>query len=283
MLRLHIVCNAINHEALRRLRRLEREGATPGRWNLEVLFYEPGRVQFRSLQDGECRWRFPINRITLAFAALLASLGLVEAVSLPHLRNAGRFLRLVVGRAHRLTLLDDGLDQYRSRPRAVDPLRFPAGTPYWLFSDNADLRAPWSSRFDCRELGPLFPSPGEASPAAASPYATLILDAPGVERLQVEADRLPRPWLLALHPVVHKRSWTLPLQPGDGFSAGPPEDLIRRFPGLIVAGESMTLLAALHLRPAGTRLLIALPADSDPNLRKLSMKAAVCSATVKCF
>jgi hypothetical protein len=281
MLRLHIVCNAINHEALRRLRRLEPEATPPGRWKLEVLFYEPGRVQFRSLQDGECRWRFPINRITLALAALLACLGLVDAVSLPHLRNAGRFLRLVVGRAHRLTLLDDGLDQYRSRPRAVDPLLFPAGTSYWLFSDAAGLRAPWCSRFDCRELGPLFPSLGQDSPAAASPYGTLILDSPGVERLQIESDRLPRPWLLALHPVAHKRCWTLPLLPGDGISAGPPEDLIRRFPGLIVAGESMTLLAALRQRPREARLLVTLPHPADSNLERLVCSFAFGDAGVE--
>jgi hypothetical protein len=248
-----------------------------------VLFYEPGRVQFGSPQAGECRWRLPINRITLAFAALLAGLGLVDGVSLPHLRNAGRFLLLVVRRARRLTLLDDGLDQYRSRPRAVDPQRFPAGTPYWLFSDAADLRAPWCDRFDCRELGPLFPSPMEALPAESSPYATFILDAPGVERLQGQAERLPRPWLLALHPVAQKRSWTLPLQPDDGFSAGPPEERIRRFPGLIVVGESMTLLAALRQRPSQARLLVSLPDPVDPNLQRLVCTIARGDAGVEVF
>jgi hypothetical protein len=36
----------------------------------------------------------------------------------------------------------------------------------------------------------------------------------------------------------------------------------------------MTLLAALRLRPAGARLLVALPATADPNLQRLVRQEA---------
>jgi hypothetical protein len=71
------------------------------------------------------------------------------------------------------------------------------------------------------------------------------------------------------HPVIAKRHWTLPPAPGDLTMAGPPEDLLAAFTGLVVVGESMTLLAALRLRPPGSSLLVALPESAAPNLRRL--------------
>jgi hypothetical protein len=234
LLRLLLVTNAIHLEAARRIRCWERQS---GAWRLlDLLVYEPRRVCLTP----EDRRLWP--------------------------------LRLVARRARRISLLDDGLDQYRDQPRAVDPLAFPAGTPCWLFSDAAAFRAQWCRRFDCRELGPLYGAGGAPGPPAAGiPTAcrTLIIDAPGVERLQAHADRLPRPWLVVPHPVVAKRHWTLPPAPGDLTRAGPPEDLIAAFPGLVVVGESMTLLAALRLRLPGSRLLVALPESAAPNLRRL--------------
>jgi hypothetical protein len=83
--------------------------------------------------------------------------------------------------------------------------------------------------------------------------------------------------------VIAKRHWTLPPAPGDLTMAGPPEDLLATFSGLVVVGESMTLLAALRLRPSGSRLLVALPESAAPNLRRLVHGEAGLDPLVECF
>jgi hypothetical protein len=281
VIRLTLVSNAIHLEAARRIRHGERqESAT--RWR-ELLLYEPRRVSLTPADRRLWPLRLPVTSLGLAALVPPALLGLVGELRLAHLSRAGRALRLVAGRARRISLLDDGLDQYRDQPRAVDPLAFPAGTPCWLFSDAAAFRAPWCRRFDCRELGALYGVGGPAGPSAAATCRTLIIDAPGVERLQPHAARLPRPWLVVPHPVIAKRHWTLPAAPGDLTLAGPPEGLIAAFSGLVVVGESMTLLAALRLRRPDSRLLVSLPESADPNLCRLVHGEAARDRLVECL
>jgi hypothetical protein len=272
--------NAIHLEAARRLR-LAKHPQEGGRHLPELLLYEPRRMRLTQADRHLWPLRLPVTPLVMAALVPPALLGLVEEVRLPHLCQAGRALRLVVRRAQGISLLDDGLDQYRERPRALDPLRFPPGTPCWLFSDAPAFRAPWCRRFDCRELGPLYGDgePGRAEPSSDDPTdplpggawaGSLIVDAPGLERVGSAAARLlPHPWRVVPHPVRTKRSWALPPSSGDVVAEGQPEDLIRRCRGVVLVGESMTLLAALRLRLPGVLLLVALPAAADPNLWRM--------------
>lgn len=286
MFRVTIVSNAIHLEAVRRLRRREqaaaqnREAQRLPAWR-DLLIHEPRRLQLNA--DDRRLWplRLAVSPLVMLALLPLALLGLVEELRLPHLRRVGRALRLLARRARRLCLIDDGLDQYRAQPRAVEPLAFAAGTPYWLFSDAVDGRAPWCSRFAVGELGPLYSREDPAAaaglppPPAEGPWSALVIDAPGLERLAPAGPEPcsgllpPGPRLLVPHPVRAKRCWALPARPGDRELAGPPEPLIAAFPALVVVGESMTLLAALRLRPPGAPLLVVLPADTDANLRRL--------------
>ncbi|WP_322774146.1 hypothetical protein [Synechococcus sp. CBW1107] len=285
MIRLTFVFNAIHLEAARRLRR----GAAPEPWVrrtwampvLQVLVLEGSRLRLEP--DDRQLWplRLRIQPTVMVALALFTTLGLVGEVRLPHLRGAGRALRWLVGRCPRLLLLDDGLDQYRAQPRALDPGRFPLGTPLALFSDQRDGRAPWCERFHVLELGPLYlaapcPIPLSVAPPAGATPGTLIVDSPGVERLMATAERLPRPWLVLPHPVRSKRSWRLPCTatPEGSEALIALEQRIARCSGLIVVGESMALLAALALRPAGSPLLVALPTSCDPHLRGLVTRLA---------
>ncbi len=281
MIRLTFVFNGINLEAARRLRR----GAapdSPSRWHwatpmLQVLVLEGSRLCLEREDRQLWPLRLPIQPTVMAVLALLTTLGLVGEVRLPHLRGAGRALRWLVRRCPRLLLLDDGLDQYRGQPRALDPGRFPPGTPLALFSDQRESRAPWCERFHVLELGPLYQSaPGPVAPPPGAHQGSLIVDSPGVERLMATVDQLPRPWQLVPHPVRSKRSWPLPCEASQGGSEVliALEQRIARFSGLIVVGESMALLAALALRPAGSPLLVALPASSDSHLRALVTRLA---------
>lgn len=284
MIRLTFVFNAIHLEAARRLRRgsspqpARRTRATPV---LEVLVLEGSRLRLES--DDRQLWplRLRIQPAVMAALALFTTLGLVRDVRLPHLRGAGRALRWLVGRCPHLLLLDDGLDQYRGQPRALDPDRFPPGTSLALFSDQRDGRAPWCERFDVLELGPLYlaapgPIPLSVAPQAGATPGTLIVDSPGVERLMATAERLPRPWLVLPHPVRSKRSWRLPCAatPEGSEALIALEQRIAGCSGLIVVGESMALLAALALRPVGSPLLVSLPTSSDPHLRALVTRLA---------
>jgi hypothetical protein len=289
-----LVSNALHLEAARRLRRQVPGGSHP-RPTLELLVWEPERM---TLAAGDRRiwpWRWPVTRAGMAVLRLLAQLGLVMELRLAHLCGAGWGLRGLAARARQLTLLDDGLDQYRERPRAVVPRSFAAGTTCWLFSDQPEARAGWCARFDCRELGPLYELPAAQGPSQAGdmaplgPWRTLILDAPGLERDDPRLRQLPHPWLVLAHPVAAKRSWRLPSQPGDGtaadlgpgFGPGSVEQLLAGFRGPILVGESMTLLAAARLRPTGSPLLVALPQDVDPNLRRLALGLAARDAAIQ--
>jgi lipooligosaccharide transport system permease protein len=181
---------------------------------------------------------------------------------------------MILRRTRQITLLDDGLDQYRACPKAVDPEAFPAGIDYWLFSDALAWRAPWCGRFQCRDLGPLFTRSPLAGPAVLL-EGTLIIDSPGIERLQDAPQEWPHPWCVVPHPVAAKRSWRLPLKTEDRLGQGPPEALLPSWRGTVVVGESLMLLAALRLRAPGTRLVLALPRSVDPHLQRCVAAAAI--------
>ncbi len=289
MIPITLASNAIHMEAARRLR----DGLSPRRGGLELLLWEPDRFSLTPADRRRWPLRLPARPWSYGLLAPWALLGLVGELRLAHRRGAGLGLRLLLARARRLTLLDDGLDQYRAQPRALDPLAFPAGLDCWLFSDAPDWRAPWCERFRCRELGPLYPvgcsAPSEgAAPAQGhgpadgrdptedprNPAGTLILDAPGLERCSGMGASFPRPWCLVPHPVAAKRSWRLPLQAGDRCRPGAPEALLPRWHGTVVVGESLLLLAALRLRPPDTRLVFALPPTADAHLRARVAEAA---------
>jgi hypothetical protein len=291
-----IVSNAIHLEAARRLRRCS-DAVVPrdGAWR-DLLIHEPRRMRLTAADRRLWPLRLAVGPLVMGLLLSMALLGLVEELRLPHLRRAGRALRGVARHVRRISLIDDGLDQYRGEPRALDPLAFPAGTPCGLFSDAPTSRARWCDRFLVTDLGPLY-GPGALAdadevrlppPGAAGPWTALIIDAPGLERLATARHEGREalgegPWLLVPHPVQAKRSWSLPGGAADRELTGPPEPLIAAFPGLVVVGESMTLLAALRLRPAGSPLLVALPLDVDANLRHLVEAHAAVDPAVRLF
>jgi len=283
VIRVTLASNALHLEAARRLRRSQ-EVAGGG---LELLIWEPRRMRLGPQDSRLWPLRLPVHPLTLSLLVPLARAGAVRELRLAHLRNAGRALRRLAARARRLVLLDDGLDQYREAPRAVDPLAFPAGIDYWLFSDAPAWRAPWCARFRCRDLGPLFdrrhdPPQGVPGPPPP-PQGTLIIDSPGVERLQEQAGSLPKPWWLIPHPVRAKRSWTLPLAAGDTCLQVPPEQLLPSWRGTVLVGESLMLLAALRWRVSGSVVRVALPPGSDERLRaSVRGEAAEDAAVIWC-
>lgn len=278
MIRLTLASNAIHLEAARRLR----DGLLPRSPGLEMLLWEPQRFSLTSADRRRWPLRLPARPLSYLLLAPLALLGLVRELRLAHRSGAGAGLRLLLARAGELSLLDDGLDQYRASPKAVDPLSFPAGLDCWLFSDAPAWRAPWCDRFRCRDLGPLFPLPPpgavtEAQGAGLAPHqpqGTLIIDSPGVECLHGQASALPRPWCLMPHPVRAKRSWRVPLGTGDSSRQGPPEEVLPSWRGTVVVGESLMLLAALRWRAPGTRLVLALPPSADAHLQACVASAA---------
>lgn len=274
MVHLTLASNAIHLEAARRLRQGARRPAA-----LELLVWEPRRCSLSAADRRRWPLRLPVGPLSLSLLVPLALVGLVGELRLAHLRDAGRALRWIAAHARRLVLLDDGLDQYRQQPRALDPSAFPAGTTCWLFSDAPAFRAAWCRRFDCRELGPLYvPAAALARPAGAAlelePTGTLIIDSPGIERSQARQAELPRPWCLVPHPVERKRAWSLPLAPGEKSLRIPPEQLLPSWHGTVLVGESLMLLAALRLCPDATTLVVSLPAAADGQLQALVAEAA---------
>lgn len=274
MICLTLASNAIHLEAARRLRQ---QGVRHSGW--ELLLWEPRRCALSAADRRRWPLRLPVSSLSLTLLVPLALAGLVGELRLAHLRDAGRALRWIAARCRRLVLLDDGLDQYRQQPRALDPSAFPTGTTCWLFSDAPAFRAAWCRRFDCRELGPLYVSPPAAAPSTVAelelkPTGTLIIDSPGIERFQSRQAELPGPWCLLPHPVARKRAWTLPLAPPDRQLRIPPELLLPDWRGTVLVGESLMLLAALRLCADDVTLVVALPGTADGQLQALVADAA---------
>lgn len=274
---LYFCFNQVNYLAAWRQRLLER----PRDWSL--LLVEPSRVRpdaSRPWPKGIAHLRGPSAPWVMAVLVLLAGLGLIERLYIPHRREAGRALGFVLSRCRRIHLLDDGLDQYRAQPRALLPGQFPPGTPLYLFSDALRFRAPWCARFACRELGG-FPMPAgdpcaETLLASRQRPASLVVDAPGLDQLPpLEAD-LPPPRLVLAHPFAGKRSWpAAPAPPPSSAAASSgvvrpnPDWLVLHFPGPLLIGESFLLVMALVYRPADWPLLVALPQAVDPQLQAM--------------
>ncbi|MCP9916681.1 hypothetical protein [Cyanobium sp. ATX 6F1] len=274
---LYVCFNQVNYLAAWRQRLLERPR------DLSLLLVEPSRVRpdaSKPWPRGIAHLRGPSGPWTMAVLVLLALLGLIERIYIPHRREAGRGLGFVLSRCRHIHLLDDGLDQYRGQPRALITGQFPLGTPLYLFSDALPFRAPWCARFACRELGG-FPLPagdpgGEALLASRQRPASLVVDAPGLDWLPpLEAD-LPPPRLVLAHPAAGKRSWpAAPTPPSSSAATSParsrpnPDWLVLHFPGPLLIGESFLLVIALVHRPVDWPLLVALPPAVDPQLRAM--------------
>lgn len=274
---LYLCFNQVNYLAAWRQRCLERPH------DLSLLLVESSRFRL----DASKPWpgvggylRCRSGPWTMAGLVLLALLGLIGRVYIPHRREAGRALGFVLSRCHTVHLLDDGLDQYRAQPRALTPGQFPAGTPLYLFSEAVPFRAPWCARFNCRELG-AFPLPardpaGEALLASPQAPASLVVDAPGLERLPPMEAELPTPRLVLPHPAPGKRSWTAPDSVGrhSAVAAGAqpppnPDWLVLHVAGPVLIGESHLLVMALVHRAPDWPLLVALPQTVDPHLQAM--------------
>ncbi|MFS6826521.1 hypothetical protein [Cyanobium sp. ATX-6F1] len=123
---LYVCFNQVNYLAAWRQRLLERPR------DLSLLLVEPSRVRpdaSKPWPRGIAHLRGPSGPWTMAVLVLLALLGLIERIYIPHRREAGRGLGFVLSRCRHIHLLDDGLDQYRGQPRALITGQFPLGTP----------------------------------------------------------------------------------------------------------------------------------------------------------
>jgi hypothetical protein len=280
---LYFCFNQVNYLAAWRQRCLERPH------DLSLLLVESSRFRLDASKpwpgDG-LHLRWPSSQWAMALLALLALLGLIGRVYIPHRREAGRALAFVLSRCRHIHLLDDGLDQYRSQPRALTPGQFPAVTPLYLFSEAVPFRAPWCAGFNCRELG-AFPLPsrdpaGEALLASPQAPCSLVVDAPGLERLPPLEAELPAPRLVLPHPAPGKRSWAgtasasqLPVAPAGALAPPNPDWLVLHVPGPVLIGESHLLVMALVHRPADWPLLVALPKTVDAHFQ--AMVESLCS------
>ena len=278
---LYLCFNQVNYLAAWRQRCLEQPR------DLSLLLVESSRCRpdaSKPWPGGRGHLRCPSAPWTMAAVVVLALLGLIGRVYLPHRREAGRALGFVLSRCRTIHLLDDGLDQFRGQPRALTPGQFPAGTPLYLFSDAVPFRAPWCGRFHCRELG-AFPLPaqdpaGEALLASPQAPASLVVDAPGLERLPPLDDELPVPRLVLPHPAPGKRSWpgAAAAAPGGPFVGGAspanPDWLVLHVAGPVLIGESHLLVMALVHRAPDWPLLVALPQAVDSHLQ--AVVASLC-------
>jgi len=189
-------------------------------------------------------------------------------VCLPH-HKLGRFVSAFALLGSTTSLVDDGLDALRNRPRNVDPARFAKGSPFYTFRYDVPL-GDWLQAFSVDRVADIQGLGNVERPS---------LDLRGVDRLVVESPPLGKVagqlgvgqpgTLLVTHSNVNKRVLHAP---GTGAVDGKSTALERSlasFTGELVVGESMVAVYALLQQHRSHRIVVYLAREDMANLAPL--------------
>lgn len=248
-------------------------GAQPGRDRPALLLYEPWRITLPPRQPhGAPVWPMAIGIWSLRLALMLARLGRVHTLYLPHDRFNQRIAR-TRALARRVVYLDDGLDTHRQVPRNMalppQPCRDGAPPGYLTFHE-FDLQPPWLRGFAVRRCASLALLAGaeRSSRLDLDGVSHLLVESPGLDvAMLVQRLALPAQSVLVLrHPVPDKRG-AIPAACRTTEGAGHDLEaaLLRAVGMTLVFGETLSLVFAHHMGVAARNTVLAqlTPAQRD--------------------
>lgn len=244
-----------------------------------TILYATDRVAARSRYEG-VRHR-PLTRAQLAWACVVLMASGRSVVYVPHHRLP-RSVVWLMRSASSWSLVDDGLDTLREKPRNID-LDSLSGRPSLLtFTDHAQL-AGWTRSVDIVPVCSLsLLARKDDDRLDLSPYQTVVIESPGVDLLQLPDGVASNPatTLLFAHSNPNKRSAVC--LPGATTAGGHHslESVISDFQGDVVCGESMAAVYAIHCARK-CRLTIQLRREQYDNLVALHGAIAASGACLQ--
>jgi hypothetical protein len=180
----------------------------------------------------------------------------------------GRLIRLYCYLGQKLSVIDDGLDTFREKPRNLNPALFKAGTNYYTFNYDFPL-AGWLAKFEVIKVCPITHLETSSHPRIDLDYVEqLVIDSPGVQAIESTLP-ITDTTLLVKHANPNKssfRGYIKNVRYGNEFAL---EKSISGFKGDLVIGESMTAVYALSQMAPSFKLIVCINENQLQNLRSL--------------
>jgi hypothetical protein len=220
----------------------------------------------------------PLNRIQLASACASLMTAGSSMVYVPHHR-VPRSVAWLMRSASSWSLVDDGLDTLRERPKNID-IGSLTGRPSLLtFRDYSQL-AGWTRAVDIIPVCSLSMLARDDQPRIdLSRYQTIVIESPGVDLSQLPNDvvRQPEAMLIFAHGNPNKRGAVREPCATTASGRHSLESAISDFHGDVVCGESMATVYAIHCART-CRLTIQFQREQYDNLLALHGAIAVSGA-----
>lgn len=188
-----------------------------------------------------------------------------DEVCVPHMKT-GRLIRAYARYARSISVIDDGMDTFRERPKNIVPSHYKNGSTYYTFNYSFHL-ASWLKKFTIEKLCDL----NELSICSrwqidTQEFHEIIVASPGIDISVLNNVTEPSKVLLVKHSNPTKNSISqarLALVNGSDICL---EAVVDRFAGRLTVGESMVLVYALHSTNVKLKINAVLPEESYKNL-----------------
>jgi len=191
-----------------------------------------------------------------------------DEVCIPHMRN-GNLIKFYIKYARSLSVVDDGMDTLRDRPRNINPNDFKKGSKYYTFKYDFDLPC-WLNSFSVDKVCDIKNMSISSRPQAVLEKTdTIIVESPGVEGCDLLINGNKEEILLVKH--TNKNKDTIKhacVRSISGINIS-LEKTIQEFQGRLIVGESMVAVFALMQVNPRYRISVYLTRDSVNNLTQL--------------
>lgn len=234
--------------------------------NDSVIFFDPVRCDIKPYLQGSAKF-ISYSRYNLLLFLIKNWFRRPTEISVPHMLW-GRLIRLYCYLGQTLSVIDDGLDTFREKPRNLNPDLFEAGTNYYTFNYDFPL-AGWLAKFKVMKVCPINNLQTSSRPQIdLHNIEQLVIDSPGVEAIKSKLT-ITDTTLLVKHANPNKttfRGYIKNVCYGNEFAL---EKSISGFNGNLVIGESMTAVYALSQMTPSFKLIVCINENQISNLRSL--------------
>ncbi len=234
-----------------------------------TIFFMPNRCDSIAFRD--CNFALiPYTRTNLLKFILMNLAFRPDEVCIPHMK-IGRLINVYAKLARSISLIDDGMDTFREKPKNVNPARFKLRTKYYTFTYNFQL-ATWLNGFEIQKvcsIEKLCMTSHQRVPH--DDIYWIIVESPGVGNLCLKRLFHSGNTLVVRHSSPHKNTINTYNQDFiiiNGSDIG-IENMLMDFTGDVFIGESMSMVFSLLCGNAKSNLHVYLKIDSFDNLKCL--------------
>lgn len=231
------------------------------------VLYDSDRCDVKALKELGIRCTPIRDRWSASWLLFWTCVVKKAEVCLPH-RRFGRSILWFVKCTRSHSLIDDGLDTLRNRPRNVDPRSFRAGTVFYTFRYGVPL-GQWLDEFAVEQVSDIEDLVKTSRPRLdLSEYQNVVIESPPLERV-VSKLPLNADTLLIRHSNSNKCVLPKAVASEKNGADIALEASLSNFSGNVIVGESMVAVyALLHTEPQ-YKVVVFLKSESVENLSPL--------------